>query len=54
MTNCHGKCVLILCGGKSVGNDNVDYFSFGECHHNAIALGDQPGLDDDDSLTDRK
>ena len=43
-----------MCGGKSVGNDNVDYFSLGEYHHNARALGDQPGSDDDDSLTDIK
>ena len=32
----------------------MDYFSLGECHHNARALGDQPSSDDDDSLTDRK
>ena len=32
----------------------MDYFSMGECNHNARALGDQPGSDDDDSLTDRK
>ena len=30
-----------LCGGKSAGNDKVDYFSLGECHHNARAHGDQ-------------
>ena len=29
-------------------------FALGKCHHNARALGDQPGSDDDDSLTDRK
>ena len=32
----------------------MDFFSFGECHHNARALGGQPGSDDDDLLTDRK
>ena len=32
----------------------MDYFPLGEYHHNARALGDQPGSDDDDSLTDRK
>ena len=32
----------------------MDYFSLDECRHNVIALGDQPGSDDDDSLTDRK
>ena len=44
MTNYHRKCVQILSGGKSVGNDNVDYFSLGECHHNARARGNQPGF----------
>ena len=42
-TNYHKK-VHILCGGKSVGNDNVDYFSLGECHHNARARENQPGF----------
>ena len=32
----------------------MDCFSLGEWHHNATALGDQPGSDDDDSLIDRK
>ena len=32
----------------------MDYFPLGECNHNVRALGDQPGSDDDDSLTDRK
>ena len=36
------KCVQILCGRKSVGNDNVDYLLLGECHRNARARGDQP------------
>ena len=32
----------------------MDYFSFGECHHNARVLGDQPGSDDDDLLTENE
>ena len=39
---------------ECVGNDNVDYFSLGECHHNARALVEQPGSDYDESMTDRK
>ena len=53
-TNYHRKFVQILCGGQSVGNDNVDYFYWAS----AIKMPELVEInlisDDDDSLTDRK
>ena len=48
------KCLQILCGGKSVGNDNEVFFYWA----NAITMPELVEInlvsDDDDSLTDRK
>ena len=49
MENVYKFCVEIKASGMTMWT----IFSLGECHHNARALGDQPGSDDDVSLADR-